>query len=454
MQPRNPESKKAIYELIKMENFIDGYEVRRNLAEKLRSQYEKTAEWKLIDEDTTVYYNGTKFSLQQKDGYKKLNLDATSILNPWDIYFPQCVDKNFGIDANHIEGTNIIVSRGPGVRSLEADFIKDTIFNEQYPVKEIVALGTKVGPKGDFRDIYLTPRKNEEFGNYLLTIEEKQDLTKIEKDEKNNIPVKELTESTVQITEKTSLDEKNTKTRETSFHVTIFPVEDNDFFDLSNDPNDKIKEAVWEILFKLQTENVLIHCAAGMGRSGTFAALLEILNNYQTIYQEEGSAYQKILDVVQKIRKDRLCLIGKKIQFEKVITSADVLYEYGFKKGYVQRLLSSQDNKPIENEKKEIPSVTASPVQIKISLENKSVKPFKFFDDEALFTRNNDFTRGTMALYIICSLPILPLALLSLATLYVYKKWDYNRNTLFANPTNSPAQEEKGPNNTTSVPSR
>jgi len=86
------------------------------------------------------------------------------------------------------------------------------------------------------------------------------------------------------------------------------------------------------------TENILIHCTAGAGRTGHLILTFELLKYYHEIFSSQDPVIisNKILEIVERIRQNRPALIATTEQFNEAIKNADILYRYALEKKYIQ----------------------------------------------------------------------------------------------------------------------
>lgn len=141
-----------------------------------------------------------------------------------------------------------------------------------------------------------------------------------------------------------------------SLDVTLFALEDN--APLCLQENNEYKEVMWQLYQKSLRGTIVVHCAAGVGRTGHFILTLEILKHYEKLFSTKDpiKIAAGIHQIVNRIRSNRPALVATDAQFEEAIRNADILYRYGLeKKCDAEKLASfakSQLNsvKKVENE--------------------------------------------------------------------------------------------------------
>ncbi len=321
MQTRSPEL--PLDEIINTAKtkFIPGYKIR----ETINNKFKTTADLKMLFMEGDLYYDGDTFSSEEKPGFKK-------IVNKYFFVrgYPNYQDPHFTINANVITDTPFIASEGPQNLYHLGQFFENTVFNQKLPIKKVVALGECLSDGHHYQDFYeycLYPR-DEIAGSYLFSVEDKH-----EQNYTINIlgsqfcPAKNVIQSHLTIYPQDA--------KESELDVTLIKLKDNYPIHLTSDT----KEALWKIYNDSKNENILIHCASGIGRTGHLIFTLELLRHYKAIYEAENVeiAAEKIMEIVNRLRKDRFCLIHVEEQFTYAISNAQELYKYGLEKGYIQK---------------------------------------------------------------------------------------------------------------------
>lgn len=244
-------------------------------------------------------------------------------------------------DVTRIPNTHFLAAAGPRMFSLE-NFIKDTVFHPKTPISEIIALGDCVAHDDfatqDFTDYFL--KQEQECGSFHITINHKSGTI--------------LPATSGQILLKGIVDSKLTITQsdiQKNVNVTLFALRDNTSINLTDEADfellclsktkkellDERKEAFWKIFKKSQTEDVVVHCAAGVGRTGHFILTMLILENFAAIFAGNNPqlSAKKIANVLANIRNERLALVNTLDQYISAIRNADIIYRYALKKKYI-----------------------------------------------------------------------------------------------------------------------
>jgi protein tyrosine phosphatase len=309
--------------------FIPGNEIQKNIRGKIAKLVKDR---KAKDGPVDVYYDKKKFSLVPSIGSKKVPnvYRSNGKIGSYSCPHPRIEDSNFTIDANSIKGTNFIAAAGPQEKFTLGDFFENTVFHREIPIYRVIALGDTLGKgQGSKQDFY----------NYIIR-EEKESLDKfnysIQKEslkgeytaaQSGQVFPRTIIESTISVTPKGKEDTRELK-------VTLINLEDGEAINLTEDKDNVLKDILWQCL--LEKGNKLVHCKAGLGRTGHLIFTLEILKNYKNIFSKDPeTAAAKILEIVERIREDRFGLILIKEQFIVAIRNAHILYQYGLKKNLI-----------------------------------------------------------------------------------------------------------------------
>lgn len=132
--------------------------------------------------------------------------------------------------------------------------------------------------------------------------------------------------------------------------IITFPLRDNRGFNMAGNENncrltgEKLeahKAALWESMMRTFDTNgsTLIHCHAGMGRTGHFILMRELLKHYHTIFAPQFSPQKvahNIKQTLARIRENRPALVDTRDQFEYAIRNVKCLYEYALQNNYIQ----------------------------------------------------------------------------------------------------------------------
>lgn len=269
--------------------------------------------------------------------------------------FPRNKDLRFTYNANLIAETNFIAAVGPQTYRDFDTLLLNTVFHPSLPTRKIIALGHDLHQEGrkhhtDFVDYFITmPEQTKRRYSFSINKDKLNIPYEISKGlDTKHLPVvpKGIGQSYVNVYP------KNEKENVRELEVTCIPLLDNhsiylDYLDdLDNDRDNLKKELLWKIIKESKSERFLVHCAAGIGRTGHLILTLEIVKHYKEIFEakDPNVAAAKILEIVNRMRKDRYCLIQVTEQLEGAIRNAHILYQYGLKKGYInQNTLADTD---------------------------------------------------------------------------------------------------------------
>lgn len=313
--------------------FNPGFEIKGTFNDKIATTFPTIIETFPI----TIYYNGKHFSLNNKTGYKQLAKKYFMCGRAHG--FTNYQDPNFTINANKIADTHFIASEGPqNLEDVDALFA-NTLFNKKIPITQIVALGSclSLGGSGyqDFYEYILRERTNEVTGTYRYTIDKKSQIGSYSSNTAGD--GRQFYPNSI-VQSRLLVQKNEMKNAPRALDITLIPISDNATFNLAEDKDNTLKEALWKTYNKSRNENLLIHCASGIGRTGHLILIMELLKHYKEIYEAENIdvASDKILEIINRIRAERFSLIQVKEQFTDAIRIAQVLYKYGLAKGYVK----------------------------------------------------------------------------------------------------------------------
>jgi protein tyrosine phosphatase len=316
-------------------NFTPGHKIKQDMRDKI----EKLLKDKNKEGKVNVYYDSKEFSLALSVASQKIDDICYVGGKTRSFPFPRFVDSNFTINANLIKGTNFIAAAGPQHPNCVGAFFENTVFHSKTPINRIIALGQTLADGNHYQDFYdyiIKPRRKNQAGNFSFTIQKKKVKGSYSVAMSGQITPKTVIKSTIVV--------NDNKGRSRELQVTLINLKDNGVIDLKEDKNDILKNTLWQCL--LYEGNKLVHCAAGIGRTGHLILTLEILKNYQYIFGEnnEKIAADRILAIVERIRENRFCLIQVEDQFTAAIRNAHILYNYGLKMGFVQA--KTQEKQP------------------------------------------------------------------------------------------------------------
>ncbi len=234
-----------------------------------------------------------------------------------------------------IQESNFIAAAGPKSAAIPTnisanmvnesveDLIDDTLFNDKFPIANIIALGMNISrekaKKVDFWD-YCTQSEKTQIGKY--------DVNPLIRDYSHRTihsDPKGMVKSTLTVSKGKSQKELN---------VTFIFLRDNAAIDLSDD---RIKEELWQQYQLSKTQKILVHCASGVGRTGHLILTLEILKNYDKIFagNDVQASAREIHSILNRIRVNRPALVNTKDQFKAAIKNAHILHQHALEKKYI-----------------------------------------------------------------------------------------------------------------------
>jgi hypothetical protein len=140
---------------------------------------------------------------------------------------------------------------------------------------------------------------------------------------------------------RSKLEIKDKWTGETkTLNVTIFWVEDNNIINLETKDSEKeeILENLWQCFEISQKENVVVHCKAGVGRTGYFTLMMQTFENLKAILAKNDVNYgkDKINEIIKNMRQARPGLISYLGQMQGAIDHVLMLYAHALKKDYIK----------------------------------------------------------------------------------------------------------------------
>jgi len=263
-------------------------------------------------------------------------------------------------DANRITGTHFIAAAGPSHHSFP-NFINQTLFNEKISVKKIIALGDVFGYEADvfqdFFDYFSGCRKNFTVEQYQIEIKR---ITGDACESNYQIYPRGIIKSTLCIR-----DTENLFADIRQLDLTLIPLEDMASINLdttfagdtisSTLPQER-RAILWQLFQDAQNENIVIHCAEGVGRTGHLILTFEIMKEYDRIFSSEKPDLiaAEIHKILNRIRENRPPLVSTKKQFARAIRNAHILHCYGLEKSLAknaeeQSAHSSSCNTALDN---------------------------------------------------------------------------------------------------------
>ncbi len=218
-------------------------------------------------------------------------------------------------NANRISGSNYIAAEGPNDIGLDgqpicgcmARFLENTVFNETYPVQLILAIGQSGNAtiRGDFTHYFAA-------GSHVFPVAERPLSYRVESNLINN----RLNAYALRV-EHPNGNRKN-------IQVLWLPVRD-----LQPIPNHTQALAILAYIYRRACyEPVLIHCAAGVGRTGVVVFIFKILDHYEAIFAKNDAKNiaGQLRDLLTTIRQTRPAFITTKKQLESAVQCAIDIY--------------------------------------------------------------------------------------------------------------------------------
>lgn len=265
--------------------------------------------------------------------------------------------------ANKIPDSQLIAAVGPS-KGQVARLFQNTVFNKTHPVKEIISLGYSLSNSSnmekqcDFYEYFSVANTQEEFYSRspeasnsdvvyrVISTDITGKMVSSQKDP-SYFP-EDIIVSTLTIMDSDTNNEKGQPAIK-SLHVTLYPIQDSGWIDLNDKisphsfdksilPAEKRKKILWDLFKKSLTEPVLIHCKAGLGRTGHLVLTFELLKHYHEITQSHNPQLiaNEILKVLDRIRLARPGLVSSIEQFTYAIRNADSLYRFALEMKYIQ----------------------------------------------------------------------------------------------------------------------
>ena len=243
-------------------------------------------------------------------------------------------DKRFLRHANWLPDTNFIAAKGPSIEKEMPDFITDTVYNTYRPINQVIALGHCLAYTDytyrDFYD-YIIKERDAVFGPYSVSIKHVSGRSTTS-DSAHQIFPHGAIQSQLFIR-----SASNASVNPRQLNVTLIHLRDNHALDLRHPKKEALKEILWQFFIKSLKEPIMVHCAAGLGRTGHLILMFEILKYYSKIYDNNDPAIAaaKIHDILNDMRSCRPGMVLNEKQFESAIRNASILYSYALEKEYI-----------------------------------------------------------------------------------------------------------------------
>jgi protein tyrosine phosphatase len=236
--------------------------------------------------------------------------------------------------------SHLIASKAPKDGNLRS-FAEEMFFRREKPITQVVALIDEAALPDQESDFYdcmdycVTPGKRE-WAGYTF------DVVPESKGDFGQVALRDVVKS------KTTVSKSNTE-KAVSFSTTVIPLADKHYFELS-DKTTTLNETIWGIYKISQKEDVVVHCQAGLNRTGFFILTLEILKNYDTIFASKNAAEisQNIFGILEGMRHIRAGMMNNEAQYKAAIRNAHVLHQHGLKKGYIRVPVEEKKDEPKE----------------------------------------------------------------------------------------------------------
>lgn len=275
---------------------------------------------------------------------KRFHYESDGILRAKDTDFPS-------YNACRISGSSFIAAKGPQNALQVDDLLVNTIFNTKQPVEQIVILIDRLGDSKTTdgtgcEDYFLNPKKFDRANVMSIKQYESGPIIKykigakiccIDENSQLAHPIIR-SDLTVSHYVKGLEEEKILK-------VVVIGVLDGWPIDLNVENGNKLKDLFWRLAEKSREKNILVHCAAGIGRTGHLIFTLELLKNYEKIFISQNPAIisDEIFKVLNRIRVNCPALVLSAYQFTYAIENAHHTYQYALKKGYVKKVEAKKE---------------------------------------------------------------------------------------------------------------
>lgn len=320
-------------------------------------------------EKITIPFNDYKSLLDQAIEYAKLCFVPGRFLQ-------YEKDNSYIIDANPIAETKLVAAQGPD-ETLE-DFINDLFFHD---IKQVIALcGTAkryMGVYADFIDYCMQART---FTTNSASVEVQPQSGAAPRVVAT--PLGEIIIPQSMMSTKLTI-RLGTRVKEVT--VNLFPLNDGYGFDLIAGTShtsaaveiDAIKERLWHLYTISMQQTTLIHCAAGLGRTGHLILTFELIKHFTRVFASDNPKIiaSEIHKVLANMRFSRAALVLEEVQFISAIKNAVNLIIYAIEYGYILNSSLQLHPEAISHIKTRIERLGANPLASTTSTSTPNSSP-------------------------------------------------------------------------------